>query len=762
MEHEHHLGWLFRISAQPRRIFIIVDKQSGNPNLQRSRGGVATYTEGESMNSEEKDETEIERRPLLRMTAAVSTVPIVGCIGSGGQDSGQDPGSETAIRNDSDDGNSGNETTSSDSASDDSGETNRTGSDGTGDDSDDDSGNETVVVNESVMDEITDTPNVNPNISPDDLPTGPPGSNLPVGGSGSGGDGGATLKDPTKVANSGAVKVVVTPKNLDGKTGDKPVGGKKTEETEEMVCTTQKRRITAGGSMNWLLNPELDVIWPGEILEAGSIAKGQYSRALSRDRRGGVSTSQIRNPIKISVSLRNIDKENGEVIQTPTQSNFRTALDDLLSRYDRNANTPSEQGFTLHQVHSSEQLNVEFGAHYNSPTVKVDNKFDFSNRSRTNKIFAKYWQKYYSVDIDMSTPAANASGFVTDPKYLRRNDVIVSSVDYGRLLLFSAESSYRRNRVENALKASFKGIQSGSVSLDVDHKNVLRDTEINVQVLGGAATQGAKVISKPGEKANKAFESIKNWVEKGARYDPKRSPGVPISYQTKYLKTGDTANTYLTTTYNSRNCRPKTMRYKVHNFSWKVLKWNDPNDRAPNKEEIFGEIWVEGFPKNSEGEWMKAPPVLENHLGRIEPKSGDTEVWERGEKQYLEIGQGEIKMLGSNSDAIIKFKNFDEIDKSKSRIDVVARPVEHDRDVPGFNTKNEFGDTKTESWFLNQPPSDPDRAAAGGGSEGGSDDGSEGESREVREGKFKIPWSDKGSRIQLAFDITPLPPSKQE
>jgi hypothetical protein len=375
--------------------------------------------------------------------------------------------------------------------------------------------------------------------------------------------------------------------------------------------------------------------------------------------------------------------------------------------------------FTIHQIHSSKQLDLTLGAHYDSLKLSVDNEFDFSSQSETNKLFAKFYQQYYNVDVSLPNPVAN--GIVTDQgTYLDRNDVIVNNVSYGRLLLFSAESKYERTDIETALRVAFNTTSGrASGSLDIKHKQVLRDTKISVQVLGGSAQQGAQTISKPGEGA---FDSIKTFIEEGATYDPKTSPGVPIAYQTKYLSNLDTANTYLTTTYTERNCRPTTRGYRVHNMSWKVISEADPG----NEEEIYGDVYVVAWPIEGANDVLTMDD-------RIEPKGGrsDGRVWHRSRSSHVNIKQGQRKDLGV--DATIEFDDAHELDNSRTYIQVTAIPHEKD---PTSN--DEFGNKKAVKWFLNEAPSDPDRVGQGSGT-------------------FTERWNDHNSEIELAFDISPIP-----
>ncbi|WP_336002322.1 thiol-activated cytolysin family protein [Halorientalis halophila] len=569
-------------------------------------------------------------------------------------------------------------------------------------------------------DVVTDPDLFQPNLTVDPIDVGTLPTDIDLGGADGGGDDGSSgsLRDPTTVTGSGAVEVEVTPDSK--QPSDESAGAEQTETKSDVVCTTQKRRLTAGGPANFLMDPQIGTIWPGAILEANSIANGQFSPALSQQRRAGASVDDIRQPIELSLSLMNVENSDTSVtVQNPSLGNVRNARSELLSRFNRTA-TPAKQKARIHQVHSEEQLKVALGVHYDSNNLDIDNEFDYSSDSETNKLLAKYWQIYYTLDVSVPNPVAN--GFVTDQgAYLNRNDVIIKNVSYGRLLLFSAESKYQRTKVSNSLKAALNyGKKEGKISTDVEHEQVLRDTKIDVQVMGGSAESGAKTISKPGEDA---FETIKNWIQRGATYDPKTSPGVPISYHSKYLSNLDTANVYLTTSYTSRNCRPTTNKYRVHNFSWEVLSESDPG----NEEELYGDIYVVGWPVPKDG-------VLIGTDARIEPKGApsDGEVWDRSKSSHLNLKENQRKQL--TVDETLVFDDIQEIDQSKAYIQVTAVPHEKD---PTSN--DDFGNKKHVKWFLNEAPSDPDTAGNG-------------------PGKFKIRWNDHGSEIELAFDISPLPP----
>ena len=517
---------------------------------------------------------------------------------------------------------------------------------------------------------------------------------------------------PSATTDGGDVTVEVTPEQKATKT--KNESGASDEERDGMVCTVRKQTATTGGADVFLMNPSTTTIYPGAVLTAASIAEGSFAPAFTSQRRDGASVDAVRNPLELSISLANVDGKNTTTVQTPSVGAVRTARTEILRRVGA-GRTPAAMSYEKRRIYSKEQLSVELGAHYNSPTVDVEGNYDFSRTTETNKLLAKFWQKYYDISVSLPNPVGN--GVVTDSRYVHQNDVVVNNVSYGRLLVFSAESKYTHQEVETALDVAVKaGVKDGGVSLSTKDEQVLKNTKVKINVLGGNASAASKLISGYGETG--AETQIGNWIERGATYDPADSPGVPVAYQTKYLNGLKTANVYLTTTYNKRNCRPKTRRFRVHNFHLKVVSASDVAG-SKSTEEMYGTIFVGGrtFTK---GRSNPAPSVA-------------TPQWDHDSDEWIRIQEGRKKSLGI--DKTVEFSTDGELDRRRSYIEVTMRPREHDGGPDEFT-----GESKDFRWFLSENPSDPSTT-------------------DTQRGDFKETFADSGTEIEITFDITPLPPA---
>ncbi|WP_280140460.1 thiol-activated cytolysin family protein [Halogranum gelatinilyticum] len=516
---------------------------------------------------------------------------------------------------------------------------------------------------------------------------------------------------PSATTNSGAVSVEVTPDQKQTETTSQ--GESSTTENDGMVCTVRKKTATTGGSDVFLLNPSMTEVYPGALLTAASIADGSFAPALTSQRRGGVSTQTIRNPLQLSISLANIDGTNTKTVQTPSLGAVRTARNEILDRVGSGA-TPAVMSYEKQRIYSKDQLDVELGAHFSNPSVDVSGSFDFTQTTETNKLLATFSQKYYDISVSLPNPAGN--GVVSDMSYLRKNDVIVNNVSYGRLLFFSVESKYTYQEVETALDVAVKsGLNKVEADLSTADKQVLKNTKVNINVLGGSASSASKLISGYGDTG--AAAAIGDWIQRGATYSPSDSPGAPVAYQTKYLSGLQTANVYLSTTYNARTCRPKTRRFRVHNFDIRVVTANDVVG-SKNTEELYGSIFVGGRAYSKDG--SNSQPII------------GLDSWGADSNNWVRVKQGQSKDL--NIDNTLEFSTEGELDRRKSYIEVVMEPREHDAAGDEFK-----GARKSVRWFLSESPSDPDRAGSG-------------------RGRFKKRFADRGTEIEITFDITPLPP----
>lgn len=467
-----------------------------------------------------------------------------------------------------------------------------------------------------------------------------------------------------------------------GQGSESPVGGSTEEVKGDYVCRVQKKQVTEVFNNNLLLDPTTDVIWPGAIVDGSSIASGQYRPITDK-----------RAPLTFSISLENIAGSASKTVQSPTLSSVRDGVNELRRQTMQGA-TLANIIYEKEEIRSEEQLKLALGAHYNTGMVKISGSFDFSSSSVANKILVKYIQKYYTIDID---PPVQPQGFFASPRNITADDMYVASVTYGRMLLFTFESTEDITKLNAAVDVAFK---QGGGNASIEYQNLLKRTKTNVLVIGGAAEDGVKVITN-------GIDGINPYITNGANYGP-NSPGAPLSYKLRYVSDNAIGNVIMSTTFYERNCQKTTGNFKAKILKLKCTAVDDPG----SNEEFYGRITVIAY----EGE------------GR---EIGRQVLWDVREKNHVSLRNNAEHLI--NTEARFTFRNFHLV-KDTAFIRVEANLREDD----DFGGDDNFG-TQSKKVYLSEAADDPNK---GPGDDPGND--------------RKLFFQHGGSRAEIWFEVRPV------
>jgi thiol-activated cytolysin len=327
------------------------------------------------------------------------------------------------------------------------------------------------------------------------------------------------------------------------------------------------------------MEPATDVIYPGAIIKGESIPTGEYIPIVAD-----------RKPMTISVSLQNITGSPSRNIEEPKLSTVREALNDILSA-DVTGATPAKVNFTIEDVYSSQQLAIAVRGNYKNSFVDVSGSFDFSRQDIRSRLVVKFLQVYYTVDMDIPQnpddlfevlPSMNSLGS-TSPLY-------VSTVTYGRMVLFTVESSYSSTEINGALKAAFtSGVQSGNIQISAQYQKIIENSTMKAFILGGSGSSAVQSVN--------GIEGIVDFITNGGDYS-KDSPGAALSYKLRFLKDYSVANIILASEYNVRQCDRVYSDYRLKLSGIFCTDCDDAGEEA----EMFG--WV-GFRMSESANWEK-------------------------------------------------------------------------------------------------------------------------------------------------------------
>ena len=345
-----------------------------------------------------------------------------------------------------------------------------------------------------------------------------------------------------------------------------------------------------------------EAMWPGAIVRGDSIASGLFTQIV-----------RPRAPATISVSLENLDGRRSASMTEPSLSVFREALAGILSQEVTGA-TAANIYSEIDAVHSEEQLAMALGTSLSVTGLpaQVAASFDFSDQQMKSRYLVKYIQAYYTVDIDQ--PRSPSDFFAPEVSVDDLADVIgagnpplyVSSVTFGRVVLFTFESSYSATELGAALEFVYAGGADVSGDVSVSYRDIVSRSNITAYILGGSGGEAARSLG--------SYEDLVDFIQSGGDYS-RASPGAPIAYKLAYLADNQPARMSFTDEYDQVECERVSQKVLIQLKKIEV-------------QTVGGEI--------GEGDGLEV-------FGSIQAlgSAGQSSLFERAREDRIEIKQGQ-------------------------------------------------------------------------------------------------------------------------
>jgi thiol-activated cytolysin len=323
-----------------------------------------------------------------------------------------------------------------------------------------------------------------------------------------------------------------------------------------------------------------EAMWPGALVRGDSIYSGLFTQIVAP-----------RAPATISVSLENIEGRRSAVMDAPSLSSFREAIASIVAKEVTGA-TPANIYAEIESISSEEQLAVSLAAKASVTGVpaQVAASFDFSDSEVRSRHLVKYLQTYYTVDLDQPAAPSHVFGSEVTADQLAavmgegNPPLYVSSVTFGRIVMFAYESTYSAEEVGAALEFLYSGGADVSGKVSVTYKEILSNARVTAYVLGGSGGDAARSLG--------SYEEIVEFIRSGGDYN-RTSPGAPIAYKLAYLRDNQPARMSFTTEYDRMECERVTQRVLVTLKNIKVVG-TGPDDDPDETLEIFGSVQVSG------------------------------------------------------------------------------------------------------------------------------------------------------------------------
>lgn len=344
-----------------------------------------------------------------------------------------------------------------------------------------------------------------------------------------------------------------------------------------------------------------EAMWPGALVRGDSVGSGLFTQIV-----------RPRAPATISVSLENLDGRRSAVMEKPSLSSFREALAGILAQEVTGA-TAANLYAEIEAIHSEGQLAMALGASVSVTGLpaQLAASFDFSDEQVKSRYLVKYIQSYYTVDLDQ--PRSPSDVFTPEVATDDLEDVMgagnpplyVSSVTFGRVVLFTFESEYSNTELGSALEFVYSGGADVSGDVSVSYRDIVSRSKVTAYILGGSGGEAARSLG--------SYEELMAFIGNGGDYS-RMSPGAPIAYKLAYLADNEPARLSFTDDYEQSECERVSQKVLVQLKNIRVVSAGDEFGEGDGLE-VYGAVQASG----SEG---AAPIFAREREDRVEIQEG--------------------------------------------------------------------------------------------------------------------------------------------
>ncbi|MDX2090570.1 MAG: thiol-activated cytolysin family protein [Kofleriaceae bacterium] len=319
-------------------------------------------------------------------------------------------------------------------------------------------------------------------------------------------------------------------------------------------CRTQKVSMQENPERFVTLNPNADIIYPGALVQAASLASGSPEPIPVRRGEGTIVLSLV----------NGADARFQRHLDEVTQGNVVDAQNELLNGVQNDA-IPAKFVYDYQLFDSSEELAAAMD-------VKVEwlsgsNVHVAAEASREQHVIRaviRLTQEYFTTTYDMPTSVAEyfhpevGSGDLAEFVQPGNPAAYISSVTYGRQFYLVFESTSSKQELKAAVDAVYNGLV---VDAEGHLKSELRETQsktsVKVFAIGGDAESALDVAAAASNQKidGGLFQSLSAYLKKGGTFSTS-NPGLPVSYTVRDVKRRAVVKVNLGTEFTERQCNP--------------------------------------------------------------------------------------------------------------------------------------------------------------------------------------------------------------
>ena len=306
------------------------------------------------------------------------------------------------------------------------------------------------------------------------------------------------------------------------------------------ACSTETYSIIQGLQEFPLFNPNSSVIYPGNLLQGGSL-KNASPDVIVVDRAAGT----------FSIDIVSGAWSNSAYVDEVVKSKVVQAMNDII--YGSSSSIPANISFSMQEVHSEQQMALALGVDFTAYGTALQGNLGFSSNSNYNRVLVKLSQSYYTMSFDLPASYDDLFAPTVTPQDLQQYVTpgnpacYISDVTYGRVFYLLVESTSSSSNITSSINASFAALpNSPSANVNASYLSNLENLNIKLFALGGDASTTLYTISSA---------NVNNLVSVlGAAGDI--STGVPLSYVCRAVNGNNIVSVNLATSYDVQFCEP--------------------------------------------------------------------------------------------------------------------------------------------------------------------------------------------------------------
>lgn len=368
--------------------------------------------------------------------------------------------------------------------------------------------------------------------------------------------------------------------------GEPVADGERTDiEGTQYNCSSTSYSLTETPDKVTTLNPDVEVLYVGSLLQGDGHLNGI----------GSLAELPIRQRAPITITLDLLTGANNRVVEAPDVSTVNMAIGELINDAQNAGHKAGSNIFYKSETtHSFTQVSLKMGlsASYMGASIKASLSSNLSEDKRT--VTAYFIQQMFTASMvlpqypeDVFTNEFTQELLDREVQSGRMSEenppVYVSSIVYGRIMMFSFTSTSTEAKIKATLNAVYNAGEFGG-ELSTDLQKVLDEAEISVVTVGGDADHALSLI-----RANNLSEFFAS--------DSPLSTAKPISYTIRNLKDNAVARVSETTSYNLRECTvsdPTGYEFKFQLTKIKGIAFPDLEPVLDYAADVYYEFKIKG------------------------------------------------------------------------------------------------------------------------------------------------------------------------